>query len=308
MSLEININNAIKEAMKNKDQQSLTPLRAIKTALLMQKTQKGSDQTISNEDEMKILQKLVKQRRESAEIYRNQGRDDLADPEIKEAELIQNFLPKALSEKEIEIEVKQIIDQINAEGMKDMGKVMGIATKNMLGKADGKIISYCCKKAFIMNFGSVVQLDRISDFGSEGWGFESSLGHKITLLICICFFSISHSQSIIEKVKLSKIISETSGIEYHNDLLVTHNDSGNDPSLYYLDYSGKIIHTRKFDGINNNDWEDLTADENFIYIADMGNNFDTRENLMVIKVSKDINDKNFEIINFYYPEQSDFKF
>ena len=159
-----------------------------------------------------------------------------------------------------------------------------------------------------MNFGSVVQLDRISDFGSEGWGFESSLGHKITLLIFICFFSISHSQSIIEKVKLSKIISETSGIEFHNDLLVTHNDSGNDPSLYYLDDSGKIIYTRKFDGINNNDWEDLTADENFIYIADFGNNFDTRTNLMVIKVSKDINDKNFEIINFYYPEQSDFNF
>ena len=159
-----------------------------------------------------------------------------------------------------------------------------------------------------MNFGSVVQLDRISDFGSEGWGFESSLGHKIVLLICICFFSISHSQSIIKKVKLSKIISETSGLEYHNDLLVTHNDSGNDPSLYYLDYSGKIIYTRKFDDIKNNDWEDLTADENFIYIADIGNNFDTRKNLMITKASKDINDKNFEIINFYYPEQSDFNF
>ena len=146
MSLEIKINNAIKEAMKNKDQQSLTPLRVIKTALLMQKTQKGSDQSISNEDEMKILQKLVKQRRESAEIYSNQGRDDLAISELKEAELIQNFLPKALSENEIEIEVKQIIDQINAEGMKDMGKVMAIATKNMLGKADGKIISSVVRK------------------------------------------------------------------------------------------------------------------------------------------------------------------
>ena len=159
-----------------------------------------------------------------------------------------------------------------------------------------------------MNFGSVVQLDRISDFGSEGWGFESSLGHKITLLIVVFFFSFSHAQTIIEKVKLSKIIGETSGLEYHNDLLVTNNDSGNDPSLYYLDYSGKIIYTRKFDAIENNDWEDLTADENFIYIADMGNNFDTRENLMVIKVSKDINDKNYEIINFYYPEQRDFSF
>ena len=146
MSLEININNAIKEAMKNKDQQSLTPLRAIKTALLMHKTQKGSDQSVSNEDEMKILQRLEKQRKDSAEIYRNQGREDLALPELKEVELIQNFLPKTFSDKEIEIEVKKIIDQINANGMKDMGKVMGIAAKNMLGKADGKIISSVVRK------------------------------------------------------------------------------------------------------------------------------------------------------------------
>ena len=146
MSLKININNAIKEAMKNKDQQSLTPLRAIKTALLMHKTQKGSDQSVSNEDEMKILQRLVKQRKDSAEIYRNQGREDLALPELKEVELIQNFLPKPFSDKEIEIEVKKIIDQINANGMKDMGKVMGIAAKNMLGKADGKIISSVVRK------------------------------------------------------------------------------------------------------------------------------------------------------------------
>ena len=85
---------------------------------------------------MKILQKLVKQRRESAEIYRKQGRHDLADPEIKEAELIQNFLPKALSEKEIETEVKQIIDQINAGGMKDMGKVMGELKKKHADEVD----------------------------------------------------------------------------------------------------------------------------------------------------------------------------
>ena len=146
MGLEIKINNAIKEAMKSKDQQSLNPLRAIKTALLMKKTQKGSDQSVSNEDEMKILQRLVKQRRESAEIYRNQGREDLALPELKEVELIQNFLPKPLSVKEIEKEVKKIIDQINANGIKDMGKVMGIAAKNMLGKADGKIISSVVRK------------------------------------------------------------------------------------------------------------------------------------------------------------------
>ena len=146
MSLELKITTALKEAMKSKNQMALTALRAVKSAILLHKTQKSSVGELSHEDELKILQKLVKQRKDSANIYNDQGRNDLADPEIKEAELIQNFLPKALSEKEIETEVKQIIDQINAGGMKDMGKVMGIATKNMLGKADGKIISTIVRK------------------------------------------------------------------------------------------------------------------------------------------------------------------
>ena len=146
MSLELKITTALKEAMKSKNQMALTALRAVKSAILLHKTQKSSVGELSHEDELKILQKLVKQRKDSANIYNDQGRNDLADPEIKEAELIQNFLPKALSEKEIEKEVKQIIDLINAEGMRDMGKVMGVATKNMLGKADGKIISSIVRK------------------------------------------------------------------------------------------------------------------------------------------------------------------
>ena len=141
MSLESKINTALKEAMKTKNQTALTALRAVKSAILLHKTQKSSDVELSEEDEMKILQKLVKQRKDSADIYKVQGRNDLADPELNEAELIQKFLPKALSEDEVKEVVKAIIEEIGAEGMKDMGKVMGISTKKLMGKADGKMIS-----------------------------------------------------------------------------------------------------------------------------------------------------------------------
>ena len=141
MSLELKITTALKEAMKSKNKMALTSLRAVKSAILLHKTQKSSDGELSNEDEMKILQKLVKQRKDSAAIYTGQGRNDLADPELKEAELIQQFLPKALSEDEVKEVVKSIIDETGAEGMKDMGKVMGMSTKKLMGKADGKMIS-----------------------------------------------------------------------------------------------------------------------------------------------------------------------
>ena len=141
MSLELKINTALKEAMKTKNQTALTALRAVKSAILLHKTQKLSVGELSQEDEMKILQKLVKQRKDSADIYTGQGRNDLAEPEIKEAELIQQFLPKALSEEEVKEVVKSIIEEIEANGMKDMGKVMGISTKKLMGKADGKMIS-----------------------------------------------------------------------------------------------------------------------------------------------------------------------
>ena len=141
MGLELKITISLKEAMKSKNKMALTAFRAVKSAILLHKTQKSSDGELSNEDEMKILQKLVKQRKDSAAIYTSEGRNDLADPELKEAELIQQFLPKALSEAEVKEVVKSIIDEIGAEGMKDMGKVMGLSTKKLMGKADGKMIS-----------------------------------------------------------------------------------------------------------------------------------------------------------------------
>ena len=141
MSLELKITTALKEAMKSKNKMALTALRAVKSAILLHKTQKSSDGGLSDEDEMKILQKLVKQRKDSADIYTVQGRNDLADPELKEAELIQQFLPKALSEDEVKEVIKSIIDEAGAEGMRDMGKVMGLSTKKLMGKADGKMIS-----------------------------------------------------------------------------------------------------------------------------------------------------------------------
>ena len=146
MSLELKINTALKEAMKTKNQTALTALRAVKSAILLHKTQKSSAIELSQEDEMKILQKLVKQRKDSADIYIGQGRNDLADPELNEAELIQKFLPKALSEDEVKGIVKSIIEEIGAEGMKDMGKVMGISTKKLMGRADGKMISTIVKE------------------------------------------------------------------------------------------------------------------------------------------------------------------
>ena len=141
MSLENKIMNAMKESMKLKDQTSLRSLRAIKSAIIVHKTQKGSSDEITNEDELKILQKLVKQRKDSADIYQTEGRIDLAQPELDEIKVIEQFLPEAISEDEIESEVKKVIDQTGAEGMKDMGKVMGIVTKKLMGKADGKTIS-----------------------------------------------------------------------------------------------------------------------------------------------------------------------
>ena len=141
MSLENKIMTSMKESMKSKDQTSLRALRAIKSAIILQKTQKGSSEEISNDDELKILQKLVKQRKDSADIYQDQDRMDLAQPELDEIKIIEQFLPEAMSEEEVENEVKKVIDETGAEGMKDMGRVMGIVTKKLMGKADGKTIS-----------------------------------------------------------------------------------------------------------------------------------------------------------------------
>ncbi len=145
MSLTEKINHDIKEAMKAKDKEKLFALRAVKSALLLAATEKGN-QEISEESEIKILQKLVKQRLDSAQIYQEQGRDDMAKEELFQAEVIKQYLPEQLSEEEIKSIVSDIIAETGAASMKDMGKVMGLATKKMQGKADGKLISTIVKQ------------------------------------------------------------------------------------------------------------------------------------------------------------------
>lgn len=141
MSLEEKINNDIKAAMMAKDKNRLEALRAVKSAILIAKTEKGHTDTISSDAEMKLLQKQVKQRKESAEIYQQQNRPELAEKEIAEAKVIEEYLPKMLSDAELTVEVKKIIDQVGAKAPSDMGKVMGVASKALAGKADGKAIS-----------------------------------------------------------------------------------------------------------------------------------------------------------------------
>lgn len=146
MSLQVKIMEALKVAMKAKDSVSLDSLRAIKSAILLAKTQAGASAELSEADELKLLQKLVKQRKDSAALYIAQGREDLASPELAQIKVIEQFLPKQLSESEIEEEIANIISSIGASGMKDIGKVMAQATTQLAGKADSKTISSIVKK------------------------------------------------------------------------------------------------------------------------------------------------------------------
>jgi len=142
MSLEITINNDIKSAMIAKDKRKLEALRAVKSALLLIKTGKDTSfAEVPKELELKTLQKLIKQRRESAEIFSTQGRADMADEEIYQADIIQAYLPAQMSEDEVKEIVAKIIADTGASSMKDMGKVMGMASKQLAGKADNKIVS-----------------------------------------------------------------------------------------------------------------------------------------------------------------------
>jgi uncharacterized protein len=145
MSLQQELMIAVKTAMKAKDQTALTALRAVKSAILLAKTETGALEELTEEQELKILQKQVKQRKDSAAIFLEQGREDLATPELEEAKIISQFLPEAMSEDDIEQMVVSTIDSIGASGMKDMGKVMGIVSKELAGKADGKTISTIVK-------------------------------------------------------------------------------------------------------------------------------------------------------------------
>jgi hypothetical protein len=145
MSLEERINQDIKSAMMAKDKITLEALRAIKSAILLAKTEKGGAETLTPETELKLLQKQVKQRKESAEIYTQQNRPELAEKELLEAKAIEVYLPKMLSDEELKVEIKKIIETVGAKGPSEMGKVMGIASKTLAGKADGKAIAEIVK-------------------------------------------------------------------------------------------------------------------------------------------------------------------
>lgn len=146
MSLQQQVMEEIKTAMKAKDKVALESLRAIKSALLLLQTETGSGEEITEEAEIQLVQKLVKQRKDSAAIFLKQGRNDLAEPELSQVAIIEKFLPTQLTEEEIEKVVIKAIETTGANGMKDMGKVMGIVSKDLAGQADGKTISMIVKK------------------------------------------------------------------------------------------------------------------------------------------------------------------
>ena len=146
MSLKQQIDNDIKKAMLAKNKEELEALRAIKSLILLAETDKGATGEISSDTENKLLQKAVKQRKESAEIFQQQGRPELAERENFQLDVISRYLPKQLSEDEIREALKNIIQQVGAKGPQDMGKVMGTASKALSGKADGKLISELVKK------------------------------------------------------------------------------------------------------------------------------------------------------------------
>jgi uncharacterized protein YqeY len=145
MSLETEVMSLMKDAMKNKDEVLLRGVRAIKAEIIKAKTEPGANGEISADTEMKLLQKLVKQRKDSLAIYEQQNRADLATKEAEEIAVIEKFLPAQMSEEDVKAAVQAIITQVGAAGPQDLGKVMGVATKQLAGQADGKVISAVAK-------------------------------------------------------------------------------------------------------------------------------------------------------------------
>jgi uncharacterized protein YqeY len=141
MSLFEKINEDLKKAMKSREKEKLEAIRAVKTAFLHAKADKGATAVLTEDEELKIIRKLVKQRNESAEIYKSQNRIDLYNKEILEAQVISAYLPRQLTDKELTAALIKIIRSIGASGIKDMGKVMGIASKELAGKAENKMIA-----------------------------------------------------------------------------------------------------------------------------------------------------------------------
>ncbi len=146
MSLKQQIDNDIKKAMLAKQKDELEALRSIKSLILIAETDKGAPEEISTDRENKLLVTAAKQRKESADVFSQQNRPDLADKELFQLDVIRRYLPKQLSDDELESAVKSIIAQVNAKGLQDLGKVMGIATKSLSGQADGKQISEQVKR------------------------------------------------------------------------------------------------------------------------------------------------------------------
>ena len=146
MSLEAKIMDQMKEAMKAKDSVALEALRAIKSAIILAKTEAGATDTLTEDQEIKMLQRLVKMRKDSAEIFTKQNRPDLAEPELAQIAVIEKFLPAQLSEEEVEAIIAKIIAETGASGIASMGKVMGLATAQIGGQAEGKVISGIVKK------------------------------------------------------------------------------------------------------------------------------------------------------------------
>lgn len=141
MSLTEKISSDLIAAMKAKDKVALEAIRAAKTAFILARSDKGADSVLTPEEELKIIQKLVKQRRESAAIYKEQNRPDLYEKEVQEADVLEKYLPARMSEEELTAVIKTIIEKVGAKSAAEMGKVMGVATKELAGKADGKEIS-----------------------------------------------------------------------------------------------------------------------------------------------------------------------
>lgn len=150
MSLKSQIDNDIKQAMLAKDKDALTALRSIKSLILLEETKEGSvGGDLKAEDELKLLTKAAKQRRESADIFKSQGREDLSSKELAELAIIERYLPKQLSAEELEAKIKDILTRVGAKGPADMGKVMGVATKELAGQADGKVVSETVKRLLV---------------------------------------------------------------------------------------------------------------------------------------------------------------
>ena len=146
MDLFATVSEDIKNAMKAKDKVALETLRNVKKVFLEAKTAPGANDTLSNADALKLIQKLVKQGKDSAAIYVEQGRQDLADGELAQVAVLEKYLPKQLSAEELEAELKKIIEQVGATSPKDMGKVMGVASKALAGRAEGRAISETVKR------------------------------------------------------------------------------------------------------------------------------------------------------------------